>query len=223
MKRPNFNQRGFTLVELTFVIAIIVVLVSILLPTLFSQIEGSKRAKADVDLQEIGAALMSFFNDLDHFPTCESTTDCSSISNTNNNLRFLAFGEGFGDLSANYPSESGVTWNLSTSDEASAAKNNGANHLVINDPVLGTDGASTDYDSSGKKKWRGAYLSRVGLDPWTKTYIAYVGAMETSGTTLSGVSGTQRGWIISGGENGALETSPSSTSLGSDDHGYILK
>jgi len=124
------------------------------------------------------------------------------------------------------PAESGATWNFSTSDDdTTPAKNNGANHLVINSPDgdSSENEANIDYKTTGKKKWRGPYLSRVGNDPWGQAYIAYVGAMEASGTTLSGVTGTQRGWVISAGEDGKLATSPSSTSLQEDDHGFILK
>lgn len=225
MKRPNFRQGGFTLVELVFVIAIIVVLASIFLPLAISKLRKADEAVADASIQEIAAALTSFYDDLRHFPTCDATSDCSPFPSADNNIVFLAFGEGFGDLSGDYPSNStgSAEWDLTANDETSPARNNGANHLVLNDPITtGTQNEAGDYASTGSKKWRGPYLGRVSLDPWLKTYIAYVGAMEKDGQKVSGGTTADRGWILSAGPNNSLDTRPSSSSLQSDDRGFIF-
>lgn len=224
MKRPNFRQGGFTLVELVFVIAIIVVLASIFLPLAISKLKKADESVADASIQEIAAALTSFYDDLRHFPTCDHATDCSPFP-TDNNIVFLAFGDGFGDLSGSYPSNAtgANNWDLTANDETEAARNNGANHVVQNDPIAnGTPNETSDYETSGSKRWRGPYLSRVSTDPWGRTYIAYVGAMESGGQTVSGTSGTQRGWILSAGPNNSLDTLPTSTTLSGDDRGFIF-
>ena len=225
MKRKKLGGKGFTLIELVFVIAIIVILTALFLPTLFSQLDASKRSRADVDVQEIAAATMAFFNDLDEMPNCDAT--CATTFSEG--ISFLAFGEGFGDLSADYPAEVSSNWNLvGSADSTDAAKNNGANHLVINSPDGDTaeDEVPADYKVSGAgkaKRWQGPYLSRVSNDPYGKTYIAYVGAMSAGGTKLSGPSGTpQRGWIISAGEDSVLDTDPNAGALRGDDIGFIL-
>ena len=224
MKRKKLGGKGFTLIELVFVIAIIVILTALFLPTLFSQLDASKRSRADVDVQEIAAATMAFFNDLDEMPNCSGI--CSTTFTEG--IEFLAFGEGFGSLTGDYPAEVSLNWQLLINTEGTASQNNGANHLVINSPDGNTteDEVGPDYKVSGAgkaKRWQGPYLTRVSKDPYGKTYIAYVGAMSAGGSKLSGPSGTpQRGWILSAGENSILDTDPDATALSGDDIGFIL-
>jgi len=225
MKRPNFRQGGFTLVELVFVIAIIVVLASIFLPLAISKLSKADEAVTDASIQEIAAALTAFYDDLRHFPTCDSTSDCSPFPGDDNNIVFLAFGDGFGDLSATYPTNSTGSgqWDLANNDEASAARNNGANHVVINDPQAnGTPNEASDYASSGSKRWRGPYLARVAVDAWGRTFIAYVGAMEDGGQKVTGGGANDKGWILSAGPNNSLDTQPTHSTLQVDDRGFIF-
>ena len=226
MKRKKLGGKGFTLIELVFVIAIIVILTALFLPTLFSQLDASKRSRADVDVQEIAAGMMAFFNDLDEMPNCSA--NCSTTFTEG--IAFLAFGEGFGDLSGDYPNDTGANWNfLANADGVDEAKNNGANHVVINSPDgNATEDDPADYKTAGAgkaKRWQGPYLTRVSKDPYGKTYIAYVGAMSAGGTKLTPASSTtapQRGWIISAGENSNLDTAPHNAALVGDDVGFIL-
>jgi hypothetical protein len=101
------------------------------------------------------------------------------------------------------------------------ARNNGANHLVQNNP----DGDATvaeatqDYATTGGRRWRGPYLSRVGVDPWGRAFISHVGAMENGGTP---VVASSRGWILSAGPNNSLDTAPTDSSAQSDDRGFIF-
>jgi len=215
---------GFTLVELVFVIAIITVLASIFLPTAFQKLQKADEVSADSSVQAIAAALAGFYTDLRAFPTCH-TGSCASFPGSSNQLVFLAFGDGYGSQTTSYPSAAtgSGNWDLTANDEATPARNNGANHLVQNDPdANGTSGESTDYRTSGRLRWRGPYLGRFGLDPWGRTFIAYVGAMEASGKKVSGASGQHSGWILSAGPNGSLDTLPSSSALVGDDRGFIF-
>ena len=229
MRRPNFSQRGFTLVELVFVIAIIVVLASIFLPLAVSKLRKADEAATDASIQEIAAALASFYDDLRHFPACgegpqAETTDCSPLGSGNNDLVFLAFGDGSGDLGAFYPDAAtgSGNWDFQVNESTDPDENNGNNHLVVNDPNGDqTLASAADYVSSGSKRWRGPYLARVSLDAWGRTFIAYVGAMEASGAFVSGAT-SGKGWILSAGPNNSLSTTPTSTSLDDDDRGFIF-
>lgn len=232
MKRPNHEpmktktQPGFTLMELVIVLAIVVVLASIFLPMGVKKLQKADDATADATVAGIGAALGAFFEDLRHFPVCD--TGCGSVSGlaTNKGISFLAFGDGSGDLSGQYPDSTG-TWSLTTNDNATPAKNNGYNHLVTNDP--GADGTANDgtndYPTTGSFKWSGPYLFRTTTDPWGKAYIANVGAMESGGTGISaaGLPATpQFGWILSAGPDKVLDTLPTDTQLQNDDRGFIF-
>lgn len=222
MKRPNFNQQGFTLVELIFVLAIIVTLASIFLPLAMSKFSESKTAATTSSIDAIAAALTNFFGDMDHFPTCNSS-DCDSFTKDNNDLKFLAFGTGSAELSDEYPATpfstgSGSDWALSLNDDAVVARNNAFNHLAANNPNAdGTiGGAGVDYNTS---KWKGPYISKISKDPFGFAYIAGVGAMEKDG---SKIASTSKGWILSAGPDGVLDTASTASVLSNDDIGYIF-
>ena len=222
MKRPNFRQGGFTLVELIFVLAIIVTLASIFLPLAMSKFSQSKEAATTSSIDAIAAALTNFFGDLDRFPTCNSD-DCDPFTKDNNDLKFLAFGTGSAELSDEYPATPAVTgsgsdWALSTSDDGVVARNNAFNHLAANNPgANGTAGeADIDYKSS---KWKGPYLAKIAVDPFGFAYIAGVGAMEKDGSPITTGS---KGWILSGGPDGVLDTASTASVLSNDDIGYIF-
>jgi prepilin-type N-terminal cleavage/methylation domain-containing protein len=222
MKRANFRQGGFTLVELIFVLAIIVTLASIFLPLAMSKFSQSKNAATTSSIDAIAAALTNFFGDLDHFPTCHSS-DCNPLNSTKNDLKFLAFGTGSAELSDEYPATpfgtgSGADWALSVNDDAVVARNNAFNHLAANNPGANGTAGEADIDYS-TKKWQGPYIAKIGKDPFGFAYIAGVGAMENKGTPIA--TGA-KGWILSAGPDGVLDTGSTTSVLSNDDIGYIF-
>jgi len=237
MRGRRAKEKGFTLLELVLVLGIIAVLSAIFLPIGLNALRDSDLTKAQVDTEQIATALTQFFKDLRYMPACDGA-DCdpriATGTGDNNNLAFLAVGEGSGDVSGKYPPEattklSGTAtfmWDLGTNDEATAAKNNAFNHLVINNPdASSTVGeADVDYTATGGRRWRGPYVSRLGLDPWGNAYVVSIGAMEANGSPITKPTTGEksRGWIISAGPNGLLETAPDATSLGGDDIGFIF-
>src|SRR6266700_172645 len=60
---PPPSQRGFTLIEVLVVIAIIVMLAAILIPSLNSALESAKATKDLSNLRQIGAATQMYMND----------------------------------------------------------------------------------------------------------------------------------------------------------------
>lgn len=219
MKKRNSGQQGFTLVELIFVLAIIVTLASIFLPLAMSKFSESKTASANSSMDAISAALTNFFGDLDHFPVCQAA-DCDPFNNAANDLKFLAFGTGSGSLTSEYPTftGSGSDWALTTTDEATEERNNAFNHLVANNPNGDATTAQADVDYKASK-WKGPYIGKIGKDPFGFAYIAGVGAMETNGSPV--ITGA-KGWIISAGPDGNLDTAPTASVLSGDDIGYIF-
>ena len=229
MKRIKPGQRGFTLVEMIFVLAIMLTLLAIFTPLAMDKLAQSKTAKAQADIDAIAAALTNFFSDFANFPSCEAA-DCDPLNDAANNLRFLAVGTGSGDLSAVYPSDTGALWSLTTQDDPTEERNNFHNHVVANNPnANGTvNEAGIDYKTT---KWRGPYIAKLGEDPWGSTYIIHIGAMQKNGCPV-GSTGTapaytapatgRQGWIISAGPDGNLDTDDTATQLGGDDLGYIF-
>jgi prepilin-type N-terminal cleavage/methylation domain-containing protein len=230
MKRRK-HEKGLTLVELVFVVAIILVLAAIFLPIGLSQLEKADNARANADTQAIATALAAFADDLRHFPACDASGDCDKIIDAVNNLQFLAFGDGTGDLSNDYPADSSSLgsvangkWDLTASDEAIEERNNAYNHLVTNDP--NTNGTSNedpeDYETSGKRSWEGPYIAKLSVDPFGQTYITHVGSMEKDGLPIPGIGNEGEGWILSAGPNLELETGTTSTAIIGDDIGFIF-
>jgi prepilin-type N-terminal cleavage/methylation domain-containing protein len=70
------RQKGFTLIEIVVVLAVIAVLVAFLTPTLFDYLRESKLRRAQNDVKNIAAALMNFNRDTSVWPVYK--TDLSS-------------------------------------------------------------------------------------------------------------------------------------------------
>ena len=218
------RKHGFTLIELLLVATIIVVLVVLLLPLGKMVSNEAAHARAKADIFAISSALSNFFGDLDHFPTCNGD-NCAALTDSVNNLRFLAFCSGSASCEAEYPDAPG--WNLAGNQETDdPRKNNGYNHLAINNPAPAQSGKG--YKDG---RWRGRYMSNLGVDPYGKAYILHVGAMEKNGCPVGSTgippacftpAGGTKGWILSAGPNGVLETPPTATELAGDDIGMIL-
>ncbi len=66
---PNTTQKGFTLVELMVVIAIIGTLAAIAVPVFASYRERAKMAKAKVEIRTIEKEIQAFFISNNRFPT----------------------------------------------------------------------------------------------------------------------------------------------------------
>ncbi|HEY2988022.1 MAG TPA: hypothetical protein VGL11_09870 [Candidatus Binatia bacterium] len=216
------REQGFTLLELVLVSGIIVLFISLLVPLGRESSDQAGIVRAKTDTFAIATALSSFFSDLDHFPSCNGS-DCATLNDAANNLRFLAFCRGAESCAATYPMA--PSWNLEKNQERSPARNNAYNHLVVNSPP----GPFAKGYREGQ--WKGPYLGNVGLDPYGKAYIVHIGAMEKKGCPAGSggeppfcfapVRGA-KGWILSAGPNGILDTAPNATVLAGDDIGMIL-
>ncbi len=225
MLRAKLGRRGFTLVELVFVIAIIVVLAGILIPLALNKLGEADQARTDADLQGMAAALTTFFTDNRHFPACNAT-DCDPLNGSTNDLKILVFKSDASDVvAADIPTTDTTSvcsrnWEDTTNNLVSGNtdQNNAFNHLIINNPngdgIIG--GSTVDY-----RKWKGPYIGKVGKDPYGNYYVAHIGAIEKNGSKIN-TSGTGYGWVLSAGIDGVFQTCPESTSLAGDDTGFIF-
>jgi len=229
------SQKGFTLIELVFVIGIILALAGIIIPVALQKLEDADTARTNADLQAISTSLTLFFSDLRRFPACnDSGDDCNPFNASNNDLKLLVFKGDPTDVASGDVADQDSTvtctgtqdWDAATNLETNPdeGKNNAFNHLVLNDPnadgtVDGTVAGQKDYNT---ERFNGPYVAKLGEDVYGNFYIAHVGAMESSGTPIVTTTGKAQGWILSAGPDGEFQTCPNSSALAGDDKGFIF-
>lgn len=187
--------KGFTLIEIIVILAVISILVAILTPTVLKYIAESQLDRAQKDVTLINAMINDLIKDTGQYPGAK--LDTSGPPSTHNTFLCGPGGVGL----------AGQTWGKGANCEPLA------NHLVTNSP--GTTATSDDYPSSGQFRWKGPYITNLSEDPWGNAY-------QVNASTLVG-GNTSVTWVISAGPDGTFQTSVTSTTLSGDDIGVRIK
>jgi prepilin-type N-terminal cleavage/methylation domain-containing protein len=184
------KQSGFTLIELTVVLAVIVTLALILTPSITNFITDSRVARARNDTQTISAAIIQFYRDTGFFPQW-STANAGGPGTNANKVDLLV-------SAGNVPSVAAA--NLWTT---------GTTALIDGQLLTNTPGYTTKTSSSAFG-WNGPYLSGgIGADAWNNRYMVNVGVIDNTQGTLDAAGATKTAvWVISAGANGQIETPP---------------
>ncbi len=141
--RPT--NKGFTLIEIIVILAVISILVAILTPTVLKYIEDAQLSKAEEDVKVINATLNDLIKDTGQFPGSKLATGKTFLCGSGTQL-----GGPWGDAT--------------TCGDLSK-------HLVVNNPNEDATTDSTgDYRTTGKRRYKGPYVQSLGEDPWGNAY-----------------------------------------------------
>lgn len=203
------SREGFTLIELTVVLAVIVTLALVLTPSISNFINDSRVARARSDCQTIASAIVLFYRDTGYFPSWR-LAEAGGPGLAQNRVQLLI-------SPGNIPQEDQTSlWTTGTATLLSQ-------QLVTNGPGYSL---KTPTAQNG---WNGPYLSNeINADPWGNRYVVNVQLIDMSATATTRTGGVKLAvWVLSAGPNGIIETVYSqpilTAALGGDDLGTRLQ
>ena len=194
------KSKGFTLIELAVVLAIIAVLAAVLTPMVTGYLDQARTARAQADVRTIADAVKLYARDTGRYPIYSTTTQYTN--DTTGALRE------FGSNAGNTPT-AGSGWTLSATTLSTGLE------LYLNN-----DYTSVGSSSFPKAAFRGPYIGTVDSDPWGNRYLL-------NATDLAR-SSTSHAYILSAGPNGTVETTrdvatTAAFAAGGDDIVAVLK
>ncbi len=200
---------GFTLIEVTVVLAVIVTLALILTPSVANFIDDSRVVRARSDCQTIAGAIVQFYKDTGFFPQW-AVTEAGGPGVPRNAVALLV-------SPGNPPRE-----------EVPSEWTNGPATLLSGQLMTDEPGYALRTPTS-QFGWNGPYLSsEIGADPWSNRYVVNVGMIEApQGVQRRTGEAKSAVWVLSAGPNGVIETpfnqSVLVAGLGGDDIGIRIQ
>ena len=201
------NRKGFTLIEVVVVVAIIALLAGILTPLIFKYIDEANETRALGDCRNISTALLLFHKDTGTWPYYERLFTDPEYDYIFGNM---------GDMPRMH-GDAQTSWGNQADDMYF--------HLVTNGPDPNTyryryKRPATMGGGILSHGWNGPYLPYVTDDPWAYKYLVSVGAFDY-GTQFE--QGRNHVWCLSAGPNFMVETPIWATETHYDDIGYRTK
>jgi general secretion pathway protein G len=153
------KARGFTLIEMAVVLAIIAILAAILTPIVTGYLDQARVVRATGDVKTIADAIRLFYRDTGKYPTytAVSTQIASTVA--------LA-GPG------NTPTLTGTGWSNYTTFTDLAGQ--------MNTNFVGLS-TGTQVTNPGKVAWRGPYVTAIDTDPWGNRYMVTTNNLLNAG------------------------------------------
>ncbi len=211
------EKKGFTLIEVIVVIAVVAILAAILTPTIAKQIQDSRISRAKNETLVIGAAISDLRKDTGWWPYTNANGPSGGVDRVLGDPSTVPTGaaSGAGAGAANWGSY-GSTKRLS-------------DYLYYNNPddntgSSGQNETGQDYPTTGDFKWNGPYIKKILLnDPWGRSYV--INARYFPGNTRGGTN-RHHVYVLSAGPDHLWSTpysdaTPSEEIMG-DDIGYRI-
>ena len=182
------RETGFTLIELTVVLAVIVTLALIITPSIANSINEARVARARNDCQTIASGMYQFYRDTGFFPVW-SIAQNGGPGAPASRLQVLV-------SQGNVPVEDVAS--LWTTGVAGSL----ADQLVINAPGYALRSPTSQFG------WNGPYFSsQLMSDPWGNRYAVNVALIDLSpGAATASGQAKMAVWVLSAGPNGVIET-----------------
>lgn len=192
-RRPRAaGEAGFTLLEITIILAVIAILGLVLAPSIINFLNQSRLARARSDVEVLGAAVEEFFRDNGFFPQYAD-------GDRSRRIRLLV------SPGAVSEAQSGAEgWALVTPGEVDLI----SNQLINNRPSFGLSGYPLKTTVSGSG-WNGPYTSSdLQSDPWGNRYVINVEFLSvmTGAVEADGVQEKRAVWALSAGPDGIIDT-----------------
>lgn len=193
MKNVTHNQKGFTLLEIIVVLAVLGALASMLAPVVFRYIDDANRTRAQADANAMAAAIQQMYKDTGRWAFYASgTSKLTLTAGTDATL-----------LTSNSACDPGDI-DLATCDDSEPVAGTGwtftgkadyiGRQLITNAPA---------YATTGGRAWKGPYLDAIpALDPWGRSYLVNIlnANPDEEGSTQKWVV------VLSAGPDGNIDT-----------------
>lgn len=204
------TEKGYTLVEISAVVAVTATLAAVVVPVAMDKISEGKEASALQDCKAIGAAITGFYADTGQWPAYDSASGLNYYSILRSGTDADAVFTGTSDDPVNDTGASNWAGNI----------DNLENHLVRDNPG-GTLGQTSNKYKEAKLNWKGPYSeSLTKKDPWGNNYLVFVEAMYTQAPETE--SYPEYGWVISAGPDSKLQTDTTENQIDGDDIGVMV-
>jgi prepilin-type N-terminal cleavage/methylation domain-containing protein len=200
MNKIRTGQKGFTLLEIIVVLAVIGALAAMLAPVVFRYIDDAKKAQAQNDVNTIASAIQHMYKDTGRWAfymdgtgglTYTLNTDAAVLSSNT----LCTGGAATADNTAPAVGSSLMPTGAALCDSL-------VNQLVKNTPFATNLGVV--YKTDGARPWKGPYLERIpALDPWARSYLVNIGNADPNKEAFG-----NKVWVvaISAGPDGVLQT-----------------
>ncbi len=207
------SERGFTLIEIVVILAVIAIIAAAMVPRISGILDDAKISRAQSEVQTIGMAVLRFNANTGKWPA-------RIADGTDNSLITLASGNS--DIPVPLPAYAGGEDTNFTTAPTAATGDYFDNHLKNNTPKGSGD---EPYPTTGLNRWNGPYMQQVGADPWGNAYVCNIkGAYDTA------TDNNLYCYVISAGPDGTIQTSGAVTdedlaahAVSGDDVAFLLR
>lgn len=203
------GARGFTLIELTVVLGVIVTLALVLTPSIANYLSDARLSRARNDTRTITAAITQFNRDTGLYPLWVQSQNGGPGTAADKVDLLISRG----NIPAAVQSSLWITGSSTGLTDV----------LVFNSP------AHIVRTAASSLGWNGPYMSSaIDADPWNNRYAVNVALLDSTNGTMT-MAGTPKNavWVLSAGPNGTLETAwaqaATTAAVGGDDIGFRLQ